>query len=217
MWNLSKNPVKQARRLGDMLGCKFSTSQVLVDCLRSKAAREVVFALSNFTRLANTLPSTPFGPVIEYGQNAFLPDHPYKLLMEGRINDVPWIASNSKDEGVVPLGCMFVVFKNIMFTFNKNFLFLVILLYGKLDELGNRWEELLPDVLDYRDSVEEFDKPFVARAIRHFYLRDESLTLKNIHNLLRVIYNKNNKGFHNSLYGRPFLTVLRVKSLLLVT
>ncbi|KAF2886053.1 hypothetical protein ILUMI_20120, partial [Ignelater luminosus] len=61
-----------------------------------------------------------------------------------------------------------------------------ILLYGKLDELGNRWEELLPYVLDYEDSADDFDKPFIASALRNFYLRDEPLTLKNIHNLLRL-------------------------------
>lgn len=104
-WALASNLLNKTKELGRLFNCSLETNKVLVNCLKTVPAENITLALGNFFIFANIFPSTPFGPVIENGSNSFLNDHPYKLLKEGKINDYPWISSNVRDEGVVPIGC----------------------------------------------------------------------------------------------------------------
>ncbi|KAF2895283.1 hypothetical protein ILUMI_10894 [Ignelater luminosus] len=164
-WSLSKKSIQRARKLGTILGCK-ETSKELAECLRRASVRSLVGAHASFTELDNTVPPGAFGPVIEFGPKGFLPDHPYKLMLEGRINDYPWVASNVKDEGISPAG--------------------FLLLHDQLQKLGNEWDELAPTALIFNDTAFDHDKKGIAKAIRSYYLKDEGLSKNNIDKLIKL-------------------------------
>jgi len=166
-WSLTKNSHENALKMGTKFNCTTKDTKDMVDCLRDKPAKDVVLAQGDFYVFINSFPAVPFGPVLEYYRpGAFLPDHPYKLLLEGRINDCPWITSNVKDEGVVPVG--------------------YFLLGDKLEELDRRWDELSPYTMGYNETALEGDKTAIARAVRNHYLKGEHLSYKNINQLIQL-------------------------------
>jgi hypothetical protein len=53
-------------------------------------------------------PFSPFAPTIEKaGPNPFLSKHPLDLLLEGDVEDVPWITSVTTEDGLVPAGGLY--------------------------------------------------------------------------------------------------------------
>lgn len=49
------------------------------------------------------LPICPFGPTIEKaGTKPFISKQPVDLLLEGKCNDIPWLASVVTEEGTYP-------------------------------------------------------------------------------------------------------------------
>lgn len=49
-------------------------------------------------------PFSPLGVVVDgqWAENPVLPDHPYNLLTQGKIQDLPWIISYTSAEGLYP-------------------------------------------------------------------------------------------------------------------
>ncbi|KAL3287464.1 hypothetical protein HHI36_001935 [Cryptolaemus montrouzieri] len=85
--SLEKEPLDDAKKLSEQLKCPLDTTQIMVECLRQKPIEKLI----------NTTIS--FGPTIEKGNtNRFLPDHPYKMIKQGNIIDVPWISTNVAEE-----------------------------------------------------------------------------------------------------------------------
>lgn len=104
-WALSKKPLEKTRKLAYHLDCTRSSSLEMAKCLRNVPAHALVGKLPELMRLGSTVPFAIFGPVVEKGPGAFLPDHPYTLLKEGKVYDVPWVCSSTKDEGGFPTAC----------------------------------------------------------------------------------------------------------------
>lgn len=77
----------------------------MVNCFRSKKPQDLIDAMKVLNVYLPGIPNALFGPTLEKGPNRFITDHPYLLLKEGKVNDVPIIISNVKDEGVYPVGC----------------------------------------------------------------------------------------------------------------
>lgn len=66
-------------------------------------------ATRSFYKYVDGIPFNIFGPVIESkSQKSFLCEHPYKIMENGDIYDVPWITSNTKDEGLFPVRCKYI-------------------------------------------------------------------------------------------------------------
>lgn len=103
-WALTKNPLENAKKVAQELNCSTESSQEMVDCLRKVEAKQLMKAMKVVFVYMDFAPIAIFGPTLEKGPNPFLPDHPYKLLKEGKVYDVPWIASNVNDEGIFPVG-----------------------------------------------------------------------------------------------------------------
>lgn len=164
MWALTKGASLKARKLGAYLNCSYESSQDLLDCLVTKGSLEIMQTLKNFFEFINAVPFTPFGPVIEKGPRPFLPDHPYSLLKKGQINDCPWVCSNTKNEGIYPVG-FFVLFK-------------------KLSELDEKWNDIAPFALDYFNTTSDENMSGITKEIRSQYLNNEELNLHNIDKLI---------------------------------
>ncbi|KAF5292796.1 hypothetical protein FQA39_LY13841 [Lamprigera yunnana] len=163
-WALTENPLEKTLKLAALVNCSSQTMKVMISCLKEKPHEDILTALKQFFIFINAIPFTPFGPVIEKGSTAFLPDHPYNLLRNGKINDYPWITSNTKNEGIYPVG--------------------FFILYRKLEEINERWDEIMPCALDYNDTASERDKIAIAQKIRKRYFKNESVTFNNTNKLI---------------------------------
>ena len=86
-----------------MIGCDYESTQLMVNCLKQRSAKQIVAATEGF--YTHRLPIAPFGPVIETSIKSSIPTHPLLLLNKEIVNDVPWIVSTSKTEGLFPLKC----------------------------------------------------------------------------------------------------------------
>lgn len=103
-WALIENPLERAQKIAVKLNCTTETPKLMVDCFRKIDPSDLIEAMKVLYVYIDAIQYIIFGPTLEKGPNPFLADHPYKLLKEGKVYDVPWIASNVNDEGIIPAG-----------------------------------------------------------------------------------------------------------------
>ncbi|CAH1971732.1 unnamed protein product [Acanthoscelides obtectus] len=76
----------------------------MVKCLKTRPAFLLVDKTGRSLYSFEQLPSCLFSPVIEKrGKKPFLAGHPYNLLKQGKLYDVPWIVAVTKDDGVLSI------------------------------------------------------------------------------------------------------------------
>ncbi|CAH2002361.1 unnamed protein product [Acanthoscelides obtectus] len=151
-WALQEEPLKAAKRLAENVGCDFEETEKMVKCLKTRPASLLVEKTSRSLYSFEQLPCCPFSPVIEKrGKEPFLADHPYNLLKQGKVYDVPWIAAITKDDGLV-LSAIFL---------------------AKIDEVNEKWNEIAgPHILDYHNAA-----PQIFDEIKKHYDHDRDGTL----------------------------------------
>jgi bile salt-stimulated lipase len=146
-FSLQEDALTKAQRLADAVGCPSIPTQALVDCLKQRHHTQILEKVPLFFGYS-FLPFAPFAPVVEKGSKPFLSEHPYSLLTKGKINDVPWISSNTAHEGIFPT----MLFEN------------------DLDNIATNWESLAPVLLDFNDTLAPSLWKDAAQKIREFYL-----------------------------------------------
>ncbi|KAF5304020.1 hypothetical protein FQA39_LY01805 [Lamprigera yunnana] len=152
-WALVSNPLKNAIKLANAVGCPTTSTKELKMCLKSKPATSLYETITTIYSLGS-FPIAPFGPVVEKNSGtAFLTKNPHTLLKEGAVQDLPWISSITKDEGLL----------------------LFMLLNDQLKTLEDNWNEKLPYVLDYHDKIDEANKFLVSEKIKNFYKTGDTL------------------------------------------
>lgn len=161
----------------------------MINCLKQLKDKKLVTAVSKLFVFANSMPFSPFAPVVEKtGLNPFLTENPYKLLNEGKlVNDVPWATSNTADEGLFAVGGKLERKKSFTYCYVTNTYILVLAVFRKLEELGIRWNEVLPYVLDYFNTVDDQKKIEVSQKIRDFYGIGPDINVKNVSGLIKVL------------------------------
>uniref|UniRef100_A0A6P7FTY1 Carboxylic ester hydrolase n=1 Tax=Diabrotica virgifera virgifera TaxID=50390 RepID=A0A6P7FTY1_DIAVI len=169
-WSIVEYPLKKANQAAGHLNCSSDSTEEMVDCLRKVDSIDLMTAMTKLFLYLDAIPLVVFGPVIEKGENPFLADHPYKLIKEGKINDVPWITSNVKDEGIFPTG--FFVMNHVMSVFEEN------------------WNDVIIYMLDLYDTVNEYDKLKVAKATRKYYYGNKAVTENNPYSMVRIHMSK---------------------------
>lgn len=107
-WALVEKPLEKAKKVANRLNCPTNSTRLMIDCLKTFNADDIKQATRVLYVYFNSVPNTIFGPTLEHTENPFLPDHPYKLLKEGKVYDVPLITSNVKDEGIYNAGCKYL-------------------------------------------------------------------------------------------------------------
>ncbi|CAG9815744.1 unnamed protein product [Phaedon cochleariae] len=81
-WVLVEKPLETAKILSSSLGCPTEDNKLM-------------------PWLYN--PFSPFGVVVDsWSSDPVLPIHPYKLLQDGRVQDLPWLISYTSSEGLYP-------------------------------------------------------------------------------------------------------------------
>lgn len=89
------NPRDRAVELGQNLNCTdLDDSELLVACLRNASAHEIALYQPDFSPSLETLPD---GNV----SAAFFPDSPINLMMQGKVNAVPWLVGVNSAEAIL--------------------------------------------------------------------------------------------------------------------
>ncbi|XP_022913129.1 venom carboxylesterase-6-like [Onthophagus taurus] len=167
-WVLAENSKQKAFKLGEILGCSTSKSFELIQCLKSRNSYQIVQAVKHFQKFLYN-PISPFGVVIDglWSKTPVLSDHPYTLLKNGQIEDLPLIFSQVGAEGLYP-GADFL----------RN---------HSLKHLGENLNLLLPYILEYKDTADANDLDGVTQKIRNFYLGEKKLSEETFSLLIKMI------------------------------
>ncbi|VEN62744.1 unnamed protein product [Callosobruchus maculatus] len=166
-WVLVENPLEKTKKIAESVGCSTSSNKKMVECLKSKPARQITYAVGNLQPwLFN--PYTPVGPVIDkWSSDPVLPEHPYTLLKTGKVQDLPWMISFTSDEGLYP-GAEF---------YNDEV----------LEYLDKNWNDLMPHILHYADVLDPQQFNAVGNMIRREYLGNERLSKKTYKKLIQAM------------------------------
>ncbi|KAK4880938.1 hypothetical protein RN001_004257 [Aquatica leii] len=166
-WVMQENALEKTREVASAVGCTQKTNRQLIDCLKSRPIKQIVDSM-RIHRAWLFNPFSTFGLVVEkHGKQRFMPEHPLELLKKGKIQNLPWLTSTVKHEGLYPVAD-FVGDANI------------------LKELENNWNELLPLVLHYKESVSPDKLSSVSQAIKAFYFKDRPLDNNTIEELIQM-------------------------------
>lgn len=165
-WVFQDLPLQRAREVGALVGCTQESTASLVSCLKQRSVTQVLEGVHpQHAWMYN--PFSPFGIVAErHGKRPFLPDHPYELLRSGKVQDLPWLTSLVKHEGLYPI---------------IDFMSDEILL-----ELEMRWNELLPYILHYSQTVPVTGQADVSQKIKDFYFHGKPLSMSTFENLVEI-------------------------------
>ncbi|VEN35022.1 unnamed protein product, partial [Callosobruchus maculatus] len=108
-WALRLNPLENAKRLAESLGCETDDTKQMVGCLKSRPASQIVAHTDGLHGFTGHLPFCLFPAVVDkHAKKPFLTDLPENLLKAGKVLDVPWIASFTKEDGLIgSLGKLF--------------------------------------------------------------------------------------------------------------
>lgn len=99
---LQYNPYKRAEALAKALHCDTSNRRIMVDCIKSRPSSMILNVTTMELNPYRQNAHMPFVPVVETkSKTPFLSEHPFKLLKQGKVLDLPWIASTASHEGLI--------------------------------------------------------------------------------------------------------------------
>nr|AWW17128.1 carboxylesterase E13 [Subpsaltria yangi]AWW17130.1 carboxylesterase E15 [Subpsaltria yangi] len=157
-WTQTEEARAKAVKLANALGCPTITSAEMVDCLKRRPARSIVKLVKPLFMPWHYNPYTPFGPVVEVGGlTPFLSQHPYEILSTGNIQDLPWLASVTAQEGLYPV---------------SNFVADAEL----LQEIETKWLLIAPHLLDYNFTVQPLQRDETSLNIKQHYLGNQTIS-----------------------------------------
>lgn len=168
-WVLVENSREKAKKLATLLGCPDEDSFELVKCLKERPGRQIVASVKNFLHWLYN-PFSPFGIVVDkWSENPILPKHPYLLLKEGQVKDLPIIFSEDESEGLYPAAEF--ISDNIY-----------------MNELESKWNKLMPHIFDYNNTVSDIrTKDKISEDIQKFYLKGKHLSRETFPDLVKAL------------------------------
>nr|AAX58713.1 pheromone-degrading enzyme [Popillia japonica] len=167
-WAFQEASLDKAKRLAVSVGCPIDTSLNLIHCLKSRSAYSITEAVKHFFGYG-VLPFSPFGPVIEKKHDgAFITEHPYKMLVNHQVADIPWITSVTEREGIFP-GAYFTDEPSV---------------------LEADFYTIAPHALDYNYTISEAYKLSITDKIKKQYFK-ESI---NVHDFITLLGDRHFKA-----------------------
>uniref|UniRef100_A0A1L8DJ77 Carboxylic ester hydrolase n=1 Tax=Nyssomyia neivai TaxID=330878 RepID=A0A1L8DJ77_9DIPT len=165
-WVLAENSREKTKFLANHLGCPTDNTKEMIECLKQKSGEDIVSAVQFYQPWVGQ-PFSPFGVVVEYSAtDPFLAAHPEVLYKTDKVAKLPWIVGYTNADGLFP---------------TIKFLEPTI-----LEELGERWIELAPIVLDYNGTVSRTDLDDLSQRIYHYYLGTENLSRQTFDSLVKM-------------------------------
>lgn len=166
-WAVAENVKDKTMAIANGLGCPINDSLVMIDCMRNRPAEHIVSLSKQFLYWEDAFPLVVFAPVIEPpSATAFISDLPINIIKEKRASDVPVIISFVKDEGLC--GGTDILTRP-----------------GMYSEMLDRWDELMPHILDYNYTVPPEKRSEIGQKIRNHYNVDD--TPEGRKNLIKMI------------------------------
>ncbi|XP_055912378.1 esterase-5B-like [Eupeodes corollae] len=166
-WVVDRNPKKKAVALATFLNCPTDSSSSIKRCLQDKDPTDIVRTIKEFQKpYIGYNPAVPFSPVVEAKtvQNAFLTEKPEIIIKSGKSARIPWLAAFTKNDG----GYNAAEFMQK----DSNGVELI-------EALNERWQELLPVNLYFKNAVDESELEAFTTSIRQKYMGDEKFTAQN--------------------------------------
>ncbi|XP_075223901.1 venom carboxylesterase-6-like [Lycorma delicatula] len=169
-WAQMDNPKEKTLKLASSLNCTANNTQILIDCLRDRPGHLILSKIKSLFMGWLYYPISPFGPTIEADNpERFLGDHPYNLMKDRKIHDLPWLVGFTTEEGLYPAS---------EFIFNNNL----------MNELDQTWLDKAPYLLNYNLISDNKNKTEISKKIRTFYLNDTSIsTSSGVNKLIEMI------------------------------
>jgi carboxylesterase type B len=166
-WVMTENANHKAEALGSFVNCSSTNHQELLSCLRTKPAEDLVMFAKKYQPFLYN-PFSPFAVVVEpKSETAFLTDHPKNLLEKGNFKNLPWILTQTQDEGLYPASEFY----------NDEY----------LKTINDKWEELGPFLLDFNLTTADANaKLDLSRKIREFYFQDRKISKETYVDLRQV-------------------------------
>ncbi|KAJ9587059.1 hypothetical protein L9F63_019347 [Diploptera punctata] len=142
---------EKTEKLALLLNCTTESSRALIDCLHIKDNVEITAADKDLMEW-NMDPFTSFKPVVETGDDAFLPASPLELA-KNITHSVPWITGITSGEGA----------------------FVASRLYGDnlVSEFDDNFEELAPLIFFFNGTSQKIE---ISNEIKEFYFEDKIIT-----------------------------------------
>ncbi|EFA11999.1 esterase 6 precursor [Tribolium castaneum] len=166
-WVLMEQPLAKTRKLATIVGCSTGKIDEMVTCLKTRPARQIVGAVKEYQPWLYT-PFSPFGLVVDsWAADPVLPTHPYQIIKNKQVYDVPWIASYTNSEGLYPAADFY----------HDEY----------LQDLDERWNDLVPHLLDYNYTVERTKMDEVSQKIRKYYLGNKQVTKSTYMDFIPVV------------------------------
>lgn len=155
-WVMAENSEEKAHQVAAFMDCPIKHRE-LIKCLREKPTKDLVMLAKKFQPYLYN-PYSPFGVVVEpASEKGFLFGQPKMLLEKGSYKHLPWLLSQTKDEGLYPA-----------FEFYDD---------EVLKEINNRFYELAPFFLDFNGTTTNpLRKKQMAEAARRHYIGVAPLT-----------------------------------------
>ncbi|XP_030764864.1 venom carboxylesterase-6-like isoform X2 [Sitophilus oryzae] len=168
-WVLAENSKEKTEKLAALVGCPTDDSKTILDCLKSKPARQIVQAVKEYQPFLYN-PFSPFGAVVDgkWSKNPVLLDHPYKLLKQGKVQDLPWIISYTSHEGLYPAADFYADDQHLI-------------------DIDTKWNEIMPFVLHYNETIDQKLKDEVSQTIRDHYLGNNPVNKETYNSLVQLI------------------------------
>lgn len=166
-WALMEKAREKTVKLSELLGCPAYDTKEMIKCLKYRPGRQIVAAVKHFQPWLYN-PFSPFSLVIDkWSDEPVLPEHPYQLLKTKQVQNIPIIFSNVQAEGLYP---------GAEFAFEE-----------KLAEIDDRFEYLVPFILDYNNTVAPKDISSVTQKIREFYFKDHKVNMASYKQLIQML------------------------------
>lgn len=168
-WVLTENASQRAKQLASSVGCKTKDSRKMIKCLKQRPGRKILSQIKTLFWPFLTNPIAPFAVVVENsGDTSFLNEHPYKLVSEGKVSDLPWLTSATVDEGLYPAAA-------------------IIDREELLKKLNDNWSDIVPHLLDYNYTIPDKNLNKVSNKIREFYFGQEDVSLKTRDKVVKMV------------------------------
>ena len=156
-WVMMENAKDKSHQVAIFARCPQKDHEKMLKCLREKPTEELVMYAGKFQPFLYN-PFSPFGVVVEpESETAFLTEDPLKILEDGNFKKLPWLLSQTQDEGLYP---------------SAEF-------YDEevLKSIDKKWNQLAPFILDFNGTTSNANrKAQVALKIRHHYLGYSKIT-----------------------------------------
>ncbi|XP_050295673.1 venom carboxylesterase-6-like [Anthonomus grandis grandis] len=167
-WALAEHPLEKAQAVAKNVSCPIYPIKRMIECLRTVEARDLVNGIKSLFIYMNSIPFMPFTPVVEKrSKDAFLDDNPYWMLKRGDVYDVPWITSNTKDEGLFPVG--------------------IIAAMNRFQDFEDGWYQLMPHMLDIYYTVDKELHNETLKKIKEYYFGSNPLSQNNTFSFVKLM------------------------------